>query len=670
MGNMIPFNSQLQKFLGTYKSIASGIKGQTIAQKALNVVTKAFPLAFIIGLFSSLVSYLSTTQEGMDKLRKVTLPVIQVFERLKGLLQTFGQGLFQIITGDIVGGFKTLKESVLSIGDAFTEGIAAGKELSSLTEEIEKKENDLILTRKRLNREFEEFKAISQDTRKSEQERQAAANSAVKALERQKDAELELLNLQIRKRELEAAANDTSRADQAEINELLAERDGLEADFVKRKAELVGVLVGTEKAVTDNINKEIDERLKAESDYAKMIEKASRELSDLRISLIQDGTERSILEINSRFEREIEAFEGNEAQKTEFLKLKQKERDLAIEAVIEETNKKAFEKNLLRLDEEKAFLDEKLNQEFFEKLITEEERNEQLYEIQREFLERKLALLAASGEQETASYQRIFTDLKALHANYEDDKTAKTREEQKARTQLELNAFQAAASVFSGFADLLSQDEESKKKNFRFIKALKKAELSANLPVEISNIWTGAATLGPIFGPIVGGIQTGLAVARYGMNIMRLNTSKFKLGGPVFGPSHEAGGIPFGVKGSPVRHEMEGNEIILTKGVYENPVLRSAASMINTLGGGKSFAVGGPVNPLSNQMQDRQPNSTIVNNITNNPLQQSNQDVVNAISELRRDMNTYQREFEVKISLQKLRKEMDFLKEVENDATW
>lgn len=672
LGQFLPFNSQLQKFMGTYKGIAAATKGQTMAQKALNLVTKAFPLAFLIGLFASFISYLTTTQEGMDKLRKITLPVIQVFERLKGLLQTFGQGLFQILTGDIIGGFNTLKESVLSIGDAFTEGIAAGQELSQLTEEIEKKENELILTRKRLNREYEEFKALSQDARKSEAERQAAANNAISALDRQKNAELELLNLQIRKRELEASANDTSRADQSEINELLAQRDELEANFVRQKAELTGVLAGAEKTVTDNLKSEISEREKAEFEYAKKVEKASKELADLRISLIQDGTEKSIAEINTRVEREIAAFEGTENQKTEFLKLKQQERDIAIDAIITETNQKAFEKNLMRMEEEKMFLDEMLEQEFFEKLITEEERNEERYQLEKDFLERKLALLVAAGQEETLEYKKLYTDLAALHFNYESDKTQKSEQEVNARMDLDKLAFQQVSSIFSGFADLLSQDEAARKKNWRVIKALKKAELAANLPIEISTIWTTSAPLGPIAGPIVATILTTLAVARFGMNMLRLNKAdlgaRFAKGGPVFGPSHAAGGIPFSVKGSSAINEMEGNEIILAKGVYEDPVLRAAASHINTLGGGRSFAMGGPVNPLQSP---NSPNDApaIIQNITNNPVQESNRELVNEMKALRDDINSYNRELEVKISLQKLNKENARLKQVEIDAS-
>jgi len=67
-----------------------------------------------------------------------------------------------------------------------------------------------------------------------------------------------------------------------------------------------------------------------------------------------------------------------------------------------------------------------------------------------------------------------------------------------------------------------------------------------------------------------------------------LSTNKFDFGTILKGPSHENGGIPFTVGGKP-GFEAEGGEILLTKGVSEDPVLLSLASKLNEIGGGKKF---------------------------------------------------------------------------------
>ncbi len=66
-------------------------------------------------------------------------------------------------------------------------------------------------------------------------------------------------------------------------------------------------------------------------------------------------------------------------------------------------------------------------------------------------------------------------------------------------------------------------------------------------------------------------------------------------GGVLKGATHSDGGIPFKVGGVP-GFEAENNEIILTKGVFEDPMKRKIASDLNVSEGGVSFAEGGVPN--------------------------------------------------------------------------
>jgi hypothetical protein len=666
LAEFVPFNSQIQKFMGSYKGISSAIKGTTMAQKLLNAAFIASGIGALVVLFGSLISYLTTTQEGMDKLRRVTLPLFQVFERLKGLLQTFGQGLFQLASGDVLGGLKTLKDSVTGIGDAFTEGIAAGRELADLTEEIERKENDLVITRQKLNREFEEFKALSADARLSEAERQKAATQAIDALERQKTAERELLDLQIRKRELEASANDTSRADQREINELIAQRETLEANFARQKAELTGVLAGTEKAVTDTIKKETAEREKVEAEYQKKVAKAAQDLETLRISLIEDTTERTIAQINQRFERELAAFEGSEDQKTQFLLLKEQERTKALDDLRTANMLKSFE-------QEEADRRTQVEESFYNFLITEKEREDMLFELKRSEAQRRLDLIEETQGAESEAYRMQALEIAKIDKSLFDKRIQDAQDFATAKRNLDQMGLQSVQDVVSSTLGLLSTEEEGRRKNVNAIKAFKAMQMKISFFTELQAIWENANAsptniLFPGSGNIIAGLKSAAAGARYIAGIREVMGAKYAQGGPVFGPSHASGGIPFRVKGSPVRHEMEGNEIIMTKGVYENPTLRAAASMINSMAGGRSFALGGPVNPLNNRISPNENQTSIINNITNNETRQETEALVTEFRAFREEISSWQREMQVTVSLQKVKNGLDTLKEVETDA--
>lgn len=107
-------------------------------------------------------------------------------------------------------------------------------------------------------------------------------------------------------------------------------------------------------------------------------------------------------------------------------------------------------------------------------------------------------------------------------------------------------------------------------------------------------------------------IRAEIAALRAGafgaLNVTRiLGVKKLSLGGVLDGPSHDDGGIPItfgGVQG----YEAEGDEIVLTKGVYRNPLLRRIASLLNYAGGGKMLASGGV---LSNSVTNSSINQSI-----------------------------------------------------------
>lgn len=612
VGQFIPFNKQIGGMIGTFQGLGGAIKGATMSQRALNIAIAASGIGLIVIALVKLVQAFLSTQEGMDKVTAVTRPLFAIFERLKGLVQELGgsvfKGLAQILRGDIAEGLKTLgggiKDAVLGVGDAIKEGAKAGTEMDKLQKQIEITRNNMIVSQARLNRDIAEQSELARDASKTEAERQAAAQKAIDLIAQRTKAEDDLLAMEIKKLEISQSLNDTDREGNAEMNQLIAQREQLQADAARERVRLNSVINRTEmageKAVTAELKKEEAERLKVKEEAAKAEEElrkkllaAEKTLQDLRIGAITDEQTRKIEQIKIGFTREMEAFEGNEAQKTEFLILKEAERDAAIQAVKDEAAKKALEKRMADMDSENSILEARTWERFYAGLISEEERNAILFEQQRTAMEQRLAMLVASGQTETAQYQDLYTQLAQLHYEYEADKTKKTEEDEKKRQELRMAGLQAASGVFAGFADLLASDEEARKKNWKVIKALKKAELASNLPVEISNIWKNANTFPVPFNAIIGIAQTGIAVGRFVKQNQELDKVKYAKGGPVFGPSHQAGGIKFSVGGQV--NEMEGGEIILTKGVYQNPSLRDAASRLNVLGGGRSFALGGPV---------------------------------------------------------------------------
>jgi hypothetical protein len=678
--DMLPFSSQIQQFAGSFRKLNTGVKATTLSTHLFKTALAATGIGLIIIALGTLFTWLSKTQQGMDFVAKAGDAMRAVFQVVIDRVLAFGGAMKDLLSGNFGAAAEGLKNTFSGIGAEIANDTKEAWNLSGALQNITREEKQLDLQRAKSRATIEQLKLVAEDQTKSTEERAAAAS---KALNMEQDLMQKSIDLQERKVKAIKAQNDLGTSTDEDINRAIdaeIELANLREESTTKQIELnnklnelnkTNPISGNEsiKKQQEEEQKAYDEKIKAQEEYAKMILEADKTLQDKRIALITDEQDRKIAEIQIAADREIEAFEGTDAQKTEFLILKQQERDAAIDAVIEENNLKAREKNLTRLKEENQLKEEIIYQNFYEGLISEEDREEQLYQLQKTAIEKRLALLVASKETETLEYQKLYSQLAQLHSDYEAEKTASTKKEEDARRDLQMAGLQAASGIFAGFADLLAQDEVARKKNWKMIKALKTAELLSNLPVEISNIWKRAADLGPIAGPIVGAIQTGLAGVRFIQARTQLESVKYAKGGPVYGPSHDAGGIPFSVSGRG-GYEMEGDEIILTKGVYRDPVLRSIASDLNAMGGGRRFAMGGPVvdrgfAPTTSNQVTAVSNNQAQNTPSVSPVDMSRSEGL--LEEIARNTKK-SAENPPTISLQKVREGLNTLNDVEEEA--
>lgn len=673
----MPFAGHLKRFQDGYKGVMGAIKGATVSQRALNIAIAASGIGALIMLLVGLVKSFTSTQAGMDKVTAVTRPLFAIFEKLKGLVQELSQNVFkglgEILNGDIRKGLATLgsgtSDAIKGVGGAIKEGAAAGRELDQLQKQIETTQNGMILSQSRLNREIAKQSALAKDMSLSETERNKAAKEGIRLLEEQAANEDKLLALQQRKKELENSLNDTSRADEGELNQIIAEREQLQANLATRRVELTGIVNQTVmKGEADTTKAVVDEnakKLKAQEEYAKMVESAESSLAALRISMIADDTERKTAE----YLRDIEAFKGNEDQKAEYAKIRRAQLDQELKA-IEEAK---LQEDLKQMQEDEEIRRLVIEENFFTFLLTEDEREQQLYELKRDALLERLELIREMHGEESSEYRKHSNEIAKLEFDQNKKRLDDAKAFADAKKQMEQMTVDAVQDTIGATLQLLSQEQEGRKKNIGAIKAFKAAQLKMSFINEVGAIWeTSNASptniLFPGSGNIIAGIKTAAASIRFGAGLRELKGQKLSLGGPVFGPSHANGGIPFRVKGSNVTNEMEGNEIVMTKGVYQDPVLRAAASMINEAGGGRSFAMGGPVSTPTGTGQTA---SQVVNNITNNTGSgEDTKKLLGEIMGLRSDLNSWQSQFEVKLSLQKLKETNNRFEKVVGDASF
>lgn len=579
VGQFIPFNKQIGGMVGTFQGLSGAIKAATISQRALNIAIAASGIGLIVIAVVKLVQAFMETQAAMDKVTAVTRPLMAIFERLKGLAQELGgsvfKGLSQILKGDIAEGLKTLgsgvKDAVMGFGDAVKEGARAGTAIDQLQKKIEKAEINMIKRQAELANEYKKMSEIAENVRATDEERRNAAARAMEITNEETKLQSDLIDMKIEKLKLEQSLNDTSREGEKEMAELYAQRLNLETAAVERRTTArskynvaIQASEGKEKKAHDEAMKQHEERMKAlEAEEA------------ARTKFINDSIAAEIKANEDRKNIDSDMLAGFKAQQ-------QEQFNTRIQSLI--TMNEA----------EQRMIDEL----FFTNQLSQEERDRMMFESQQKALQDRLALLMANGQQSSAAYQELFMNLLQLQYDYEQKQTQTTEDEEKKRKQIRDAGLAAAGGILAGFASLLASSSKQSRRSLALQKAAQSAEVGVNTVREISGIFASTSGWGPAGWALAIG-QGALAAARGAAAIKKINEASisdgqaFADGGLVKGPSHRNGGIKFMADGK--MNEMEGGEIILTKGVYQDPVLRSFASMINEMGGGRSFAMGGPV---------------------------------------------------------------------------
>lgn len=117
---------------------------------------------------------------------------------------------------------------------------------------------------------------------------------------------------------------------------------------------------------------------------------------------------------------------------------------------------------------------------------------------------------------------------------------------------------------------------------------IKKVLALAKIAIDTAQAIVAAIAANPA---TVGLPQSAIIAAQGVAQLAAVASQQFARGGIIEGSSHAQGGIPALAGGRLVN--IEGDEIILTKGVARNPAKRAIASMLNVSEGGVRFAQGG-----------------------------------------------------------------------------
>ncbi len=245
-------------------------KAATIATNLFKVALASTGIGLIVVALGSLVYWLTSTEAGMEQVNKVLKPVVQIFERLKGVVQTLGESVFkgiaQMLNGELKEGFKTLASGAKAAGSgvvgAFKDGIKFGGELAALLETIEDKELELERMRGNHSSQIAKLSEEARNQNKTEAQRAESAKKAIALINELTGKEQELIKLRIRQLEIEQSANDTSHEGQIEMIQLQNQLLDVEADAARQRTRLNNINGGEQKEILGLLKETNKERQK------------------------------------------------------------------------------------------------------------------------------------------------------------------------------------------------------------------------------------------------------------------------------------------------------------------------------------------------------------------------------------------------------------------------
>ena len=363
------------------------------------------------------------------------------------------------------------------------------------------------------------------------------------------------------------------------------------------------------KAVAEVNKKEAEKIRKAREVQQKAELEAVKAIEDLKVEAIANTTDRQIAKINLDTQRKIEALKGSEEQITEQKLLLEQQRDEKLREVQEqlrEQEKQAEAERFAEQEEERLLLEEQeqllLEEKYINGILKEEEYQNALFELQKQALDSKLALLQQSGQAESAEAQKLKNQIIKI----ENDKAKSAVEFEKRKveakkqlSQVEVSAIRDTTTSILGF---FSEMRNAEGEQTKAAKLAGKANIALQGALEVQRIWASVGSIPPPVGPILGALQTGIAVARTVNAIRKVDnvSTSFATGG------HTGPGTIRDHTGHKVAGVVHDGEYVVPKWINQDPVYADVIGMLETVRLRGSYATGGDVSS-SRTTQTTQP---------------------------------------------------------------
>ena len=508
-------------------------------------------VAGIAGAFMVLYKALTSTDEGMGKLAKITAIFQAIISPVVKVVQEFAL----LIADKLIGALE-------SLASLFGVTAEASTGLADSIKEVEDAEESLALKRAKQNKDLAEAKEILNDTNKSLDERKAA-------LKKVSDAETSLAAEELRiakqrKKNVEdqikrdGASKDLKKQlQEAELAILSTETNlaNKRREFAKENQKIEKEDADQKKAKAEEEKKQAEERKKRVEDYNKQRQESADKIraleQKLAIDSIQNEKDKALKQAeidNDNAKRDIQRSSMNAKEKAKALSLINQQYQNQIAKINDDAKKKADEE----AEKQRQLAEQKLKEQYAieEKSIVDQYEKKKLIAMQTINDEKQLqnSLLNLELEKNNAILEnrkkngQDTLDIEKVIAQAKLDSLKKQQDETKALAQVEESQTQAKLDATK---QILGNIQGLLKENSKASTALAIGQAVIDTYVAANKALASAP-------PPLNFLLMGTVIATGIANIKKISEQASKMGVETGAVSGATGGPSIGVVGGQV----------------------------------------------------------------------------------------------------------------------
>lgn len=289
------WGEQLRQAASNLAGAESGTGKLATAQRVLNLVLKASPIALLIGLVAAVIGYFGRFQSGIDKVSQVMAGFNAIVDVLISRFLKFGSAIANVLSGNFSQAAEDLKDSISGIGSELVNAAIGAANLEKEFQNIRDASRTLSVEIARQQVALEGLRQAGDNEAISTSKRVKALQGAAKA---EKEIADQLFDAALRRQQeaqLKFAENPENQ--QARDEAAKAEIELAQATIAVNNAGIDSL-----QKIRDLRKKASDERKKQVDDELKALERLQKALESLRVATAPEGLEKELAEVNKKYD--------------------------------------------------------------------------------------------------------------------------------------------------------------------------------------------------------------------------------------------------------------------------------------------------------------------------------------------------------------------------------